>query len=79
MAQRRGHQTTTLMTEAFEDRFIYRVNPLEMNIRGTHAGGNWHISAGPGPGESWKPGAHQVTLHDRSGNRVAEAQWAVTP
>ena len=67
------------LVEIFEDGFIYKVNPLEMNIQGTNVGGNWRISVGPGNGKKWKPGVHHVMLYDRGGTKVAHVSWNVTP
>ena len=68
-----------LMTQSFEDGFAYNIRPLELNVKGIHVGGSWALSVGPGPDKRWKPGKHRVTLHDGSGNKVAEARWTVTP
>ena len=68
-----------IMTETFEDGFIYGVRPLELKVKGTNIGGSWHLSTGPGPRQRWKPGAHRAMLHDWTGNNVAEVRWTVTP
>ena len=67
-----------LMTQSFEDGFAYDIRPLELNVKGIHVGGSWALPVGPGPDKRWKPGKHRVTLHDGSGNKVAEARWTVT-
>ena len=67
-----------LMTQSFEDGFAYDIRPLELNVKGIHVGGSWALSVGPGPDKRWKPGKHRVTLHDGSGNKVAEGRWNVT-
>ena len=66
------------LVEMFEDGFIYNVNPLEFNVKGTNVGGSWRISVGPGKGRLWKPGVHHVMLYDRGGTKVIHVSWNVT-
>ena len=65
------------LVETFEDGFIYNVNPLEFNVKGTNVGGSWLISVGSG--DQWKPGLHHVMIYDQVGTKVIHTTWTVTP
>ena len=71
--------TNITMTEVFEDGFIYGTTLWQLNIKGTHVWGIWRLPTGPRPGERWKPGLHRAMLYDRSGDKIAEVAWQVTP
>ena len=61
----------------FKDGFIYNVNPLEFNVKGTNVGGTWSISVGSG--DQWKPGVDHVMTYDRAGTKVAHISRGADP
>ena len=67
------------LVEGYEDGFAYEIQDYELVVEGIHVGGSWRLPVGPGDGAVWTAGGHWAILLDGTGNKVADAQWTVTP